>query len=149
MRASFALLALAAVASASSVSKRQLPNCAMACIVKANTGTCDATDNTCLCKSDAFVQSTYQCIASTCSASDLQTAIDGARALCAAAGVTLTQSVPASTGAATATAPGAATSKPASASASPTATPNGAVGFAGVSGMAGAVAAAAGFMFAL
>ncbi|KAG8739857.1 hypothetical protein FRC10_005052 [Ceratobasidium sp. 414] len=149
MRASFALIALAAVVSASSASKRQLPSCAMTCIVSASTGSCDPTDNTCLCKSEAFVNSTYQCIASSCSGSDLQTAINGARALCAAAGVTLTQSVPAPTGAASATTP-ASTSKPASASPSATAAAhNGAIGSAAISGMAGALAAVAGFMFAL
>ncbi|KAG8698730.1 hypothetical protein FRC08_005740 [Ceratobasidium sp. 394] len=154
MRASFALVALAAVVSASSASKRQLPSCAMECIVSASTGSCQATDNTCLCKSDEFVQSTYQCVQQKCTnPDDLKAAIDGARALCAAAGVTLTQTLPAATsGAATATAP-ASTSKPAassaSASASATSAPNGAAGPAGVSGMAGALAAVAGFMFAL
>ncbi|KAG9097064.1 hypothetical protein FRC07_010841 [Ceratobasidium sp. 392] len=98
MRVSFAVLALAAVASASSVFRRQsMPACAMQCIMTADTGSCDATDNTCLCKSDPFIQATYKCISSTCQGDDLASANDAARALCAAAGVTLTQSDPGAT----------------------------------------------------
>ncbi|KAG9086066.1 hypothetical protein FRC06_003290 [Ceratobasidium sp. 370] len=104
MRASFALLALAAVASAGSISRRQLPACAMQCMTTADTGSCDPTDNTCMCNSPAFVNSTYQCVQQTCTdPGDLEAAIAGARALCAAAGVTLTESVPAGTGSATPT----------------------------------------------
>ncbi|KAG8739856.1 hypothetical protein FRC10_005051 [Ceratobasidium sp. 414] len=106
MRASFTLLALAAVVSAGSISRRQLPACAMQCMASADTGGCDPTDNTCMCNSAAFVTSTYQCVQQTCTdPSDLQAAIDGARALCAAAGVNLTETVPAATDPAASTDP--------------------------------------------
>ncbi|KAF8607390.1 hypothetical protein BDV93DRAFT_520269 [Ceratobasidium sp. AG-I] len=114
MRTSFALLALAAVVSAGSMGKRQFPSCAMDCITRADTGTCDATDNTCLCNSPAFVDSTYSCIASTCTGEDLQTAVDGAKALCAAAGVSLTQTLPAATESATEVASETASAEPSS-----------------------------------
>ncbi|CAE6402930.1 unnamed protein product [Rhizoctonia solani] len=150
MRVSIILAALAAVASASSVSKRQIPDCAMKCIMSASTGSCAGTDNTCLCKSDEFVQSTYSCIASTCQGSDLDQAVAAARALCIAAGVTLTQTMPASTGATGTGATPTATS-PAS-TASPTTTSssgsNGAISLSG-SPMIGALAAVAGVVFAL
>jgi hypothetical protein len=56
-------------------------------------GTCDATNNTCLCNSAAFVNSVTACFKNTCTdPADLQTAMAGAEALCAAAGVTLTPS---------------------------------------------------------
>ncbi|KAG8749681.1 hypothetical protein FRC12_013289 [Ceratobasidium sp. 428] len=182
MRVSFAILALAAVASASSGFRRQaaMPACAMQCIMAADTGSCDQTDNTCLCKSDPFVQQMYKCMSSGCPPEDLDSAVTASRALCMAAGVSLTQTVPASTDASTPTgstpsetqsvpagsttpagsatgsgsaAPTAATSRASGSStaAAPSGSPNtnGAVGSAGVSGMVGALAAVAGFMFAL
>ncbi|KAG8706267.1 hypothetical protein FRC08_001173 [Ceratobasidium sp. 394] len=98
MRASFALLALAAIVSAGSIHRRQLPACAMQCMATAQTGGCDPTDNTCMCKNADFVNSTYECVQSTCTDPDeLKAAIEGARALCAAAGVSLTETVPAAT----------------------------------------------------
>jgi hypothetical protein len=109
MRVSIVLAALAAVASASSVAKRQIPSCALGksnrlfritlshfpleCMTSADTGSCAATDNTCLCGSDKFVQSTYSCISSTCSGSDLQSAVAAARALCVSAVSTLNRSI--------------------------------------------------------
>ncbi|KAF8688546.1 CFEM domain, partial [Rhizoctonia solani] len=146
MRVSIVLAALAAVASATSVSKRQIPDCATTCIMSADVGTC-GRDNTCLCKSDAFVNSTYGCISSTCKGNDLEQAVAAARALCIAAGVTLTQTVPASTGAtgtgATPTATSPTTSSPTTSSGS-----NGAISLSG-SPMIGALAAVAGVVFAL
>ncbi|CAE6537725.1 unnamed protein product [Rhizoctonia solani] len=140
MRVSIVLAALAAVASASSIGKRQIPSCALTCMTSANTGSCSSTDNTCLCKSTAFVDSTYNCIASTCKGDDLTNAVAAARALCVAAGVTLTQTMPAATGG-TATATGTATSTPTSSS-------NGAINLSG-SPMVGALAVMAGVVFAL
>ncbi|CAE6363966.1 unnamed protein product [Rhizoctonia solani] len=149
MRVSIVVAALAAVASASSVAKRQIPSCALACITTAETGSCAPTDNTCLCRSSDFVESTYKCIASTCTGSDLDSAVDSAQALCVAAGVTLTQTVPASTGA---TGTGATPTATSPATASPTTTSssgsNGAISFSG-SPMIGALAAVAGVVFAL
>ncbi|KAG8709754.1 hypothetical protein FRC09_000490 [Ceratobasidium sp. 395] len=179
MRVSFAILAFAAAVSASSGFRRQaaMPACAMQCIMSADTGSCDQTDNTCLCKSDPFVQSMYKCMSSTCEPADLDSAVTASRALCQAAGVSLTQTVPASTdgsaptgstpsetqsvpagsttpaGSGSAAPTGTATSRASGSStaAAPSGSPNSnaAVGPAGVSGMVGALAAVAGFMFAL
>ncbi|KAJ1301266.1 hypothetical protein OPQ81_003673 [Rhizoctonia solani] len=146
MRVSVVVAALATVASASSLGKRQIPSCAMTCIQNANLDGCSATDNTCLCKSEKFVQSTYSCIAGACQGKDLDTAVAAANALCIAAGVTLTNTVPASTGAsATATSPATGT---ATSTATPTSSSNGAITFSG-SPMVGALAAVAGVVFAL
>ncbi|KAG8715041.1 hypothetical protein FRC11_006001 [Ceratobasidium sp. 423] len=143
MRVSIVLAALAAVASASSIGKRQIPSCALTCMTSADTGSCASTDNTCLCKSESFVNSTYTCIASTCKGDDLTNAVAAARALCIAAGVTLTQTVPASTGAGAT-----ATSHSAAASSTPTSSSNGAINLSG-SPMVGALAVMAGVAFAL
>ncbi|QRV99018.1 CFEM domain protein [Ceratobasidium sp. AG-Ba] len=149
MRASIAVLAFVAAASASVFERQGIPACAMQCMATADYGSCQPTDNACLCKSDTFVNSTYICIASTCKGDDLDSAIAGARALCAASGVTLTQSIPASTGAPTATSPAGSGSASATASstAAPSSSPNSASTF-GVSGL-GALAALAGVVFAL
>ncbi|KAK7436690.1 hypothetical protein VKT23_018945 [Stygiomarasmius scandens] len=88
----FVPAALVLLASASSVSlwKRQFPSCAMPCVASADTGSCVPTDNSCLCRSESFVNSTTECIESSCSGNDLQAALSGAQQLCAAVGVTLT-----------------------------------------------------------
>ncbi|QRV84983.1 CFEM domain protein [Ceratobasidium sp. AG-Ba] len=151
MRASVAVLAFVAAASASVFERQSIPSCAMQCMASADYGSCQPTDNACLCKSDTFVNSTYACIASTCKGNDLENAIAGARALCAASGVTLTQSIPASTAAPTATSPAGSSSGSASATASSTAAPSSSPNSAstlGVSGL-GALAAVAGVVFAL
>ncbi|KZP30868.1 hypothetical protein FIBSPDRAFT_95271 [Athelia psychrophila] len=92
MRFSTVLLTLSAIASASaSVYPRQsLPSCALPCLANADFGNCGNTDNSCLCKSPAFVNGTTTCIESACSGSDLANAIAYSQALCAAVGVTLT-----------------------------------------------------------
>ncbi|KAB5592968.1 hypothetical protein CTheo_3603 [Ceratobasidium theobromae] len=147
MRVSIVLAALATVASASGyLGKRQIPDCALKCMTSASTGSCSPTDNTCLCKSEAFVDTIYNCFYASCSASEFETATAAARALCSAAGVTLT-STPVIT--ATATAPASSHSATATASASATSSSsNGAAAF-GASPMIGAVAALAGVVFAL
>ncbi|EDR04189.1 uncharacterized protein LACBIDRAFT_304862 [Laccaria bicolor S238N-H82] len=91
MRFALVTVALAAAsASASSLYSRQnIPACAGTCIASADLGGCSATDNACLCKSTAFVDSTAACIETACTGSDLQAAIAAAEALCAAVGVTL------------------------------------------------------------
>ncbi|THU85128.1 hypothetical protein K435DRAFT_783425 [Dendrothele bispora CBS 962.96] len=102
----FVSTALVSLASASSVSlwRRQFPGCATSCLANADTGNCVASDNACLCRSQSFVDSTTQCIESSCSGNDLQTALTDAQMLCAAVGVTLTStpgSTPTSGGAST------------------------------------------------
>ncbi|KAH8112804.1 hypothetical protein DFH11DRAFT_384023 [Phellopilus nigrolimitatus] len=92
MRLSVTLL-FASTAFATLVSRQSPPQCALTCIATANTGTCSSTDNKCLCANQAFVSSTTNCIESTCTGSDLQSAIQFAQADCAAVGVTLTESV--------------------------------------------------------
>ncbi|KAF5366599.1 hypothetical protein D9758_008974 [Tetrapyrgos nigripes] len=88
----FLSAALISLTSASSVSRRQsgLPDCAFTCISTADTGNCVRSDNDCLCRNQAFIDSTTQCIESSCSGNDLQAALSGAQQLCALVGVTLT-----------------------------------------------------------
>ncbi|KAH7337450.1 hypothetical protein B0J17DRAFT_663026 [Rhizoctonia solani] len=138
MRASIIVAALAAVASATTLNRRQYPSCAMSCIQNANIGTCSPTDNTCMCKSQAFIESTAACVNKSCSGDDLDKANEISRALCLAAGVTLSE---------TAT-PSATSPTTGSATATPTGSNNGAINLSG-SPLVGALAAIAGVVFAL
>ncbi|KAF8898077.1 hypothetical protein CPB85DRAFT_191366 [Mucidula mucida] len=83
MRFSIIVL-LASAVSGMSLYPRQsdLPDCAMTCIQSADSSGCSSTDQTCLCKSSAFVQSSATCLQSTCSADELNTAVQVAEALC-------------------------------------------------------------------
>ncbi|EPS96363.1 hypothetical protein FOMPIDRAFT_1032411 [Fomitopsis schrenkii] len=95
MRCTFALTALLsalATAQASYLLKRQFPSCASSCLVNADFGNCNSTDDTCLCNSSTFVNSVTSCIESSCSGNDLETAEADAQQLCLAVGVTLTNS---------------------------------------------------------
>ncbi|KAK0199809.1 hypothetical protein DFS33DRAFT_195154 [Desarmillaria ectypa] len=65
-----------------------LPACALPCITNVDYGNCSPSDNACLCKSATYVNTTTTCIESSCSGSDLTTAISTAQALCAQVGVT-------------------------------------------------------------
>ncbi|KAK6538357.1 hypothetical protein TWF694_011237 [Orbilia ellipsospora] len=65
-----------------------LPTCAQSCIT-ADTGGCNSLDTSCLCNSQTFVNSVETCLLQSCSASDLQTAVNFFQQLCAATGVTL------------------------------------------------------------
>ncbi|KAI6115318.1 hypothetical protein EDD16DRAFT_1594859 [Pisolithus croceorrhizus] len=97
MRAAVALVALSAAlssASAGLVSRQSLPSCANPCITNANLGGCSATDDTCLCESQTFINSTTTCIESSCTGNDLQEAEQYAQSLCLAVGVTLTIATP-------------------------------------------------------
>ncbi|KAK0186516.1 hypothetical protein F5146DRAFT_133983 [Armillaria mellea] len=77
-----------------------LPDCALPCITNVDYGSCSPSDNACLCKSATYVNTTTTCIESSCTGSDLTTAIATAQALCAEVGVTFSStSLP--TGAAT------------------------------------------------
>ncbi|KAJ6510208.1 hypothetical protein C8R47DRAFT_787388 [Mycena vitilis] len=76
-------------------SRRQIPgfpDCANNCLNNpTNLGGCQPTDETCLCKSLPFVQTTFACIQSSCQApADQQAAVSGAESLCENFGVTLT-----------------------------------------------------------
>ncbi|TDL27907.1 hypothetical protein BD410DRAFT_781822 [Rickenella mellea] len=87
-----AIFALAGAASASAhlFGRQTIPQCGLDCIAKADFGSCLSSDTACLCKFQPFVDSTTQCIATTCQGQDLQNAITAAQELCAAVGVTLT-----------------------------------------------------------
>ncbi|KAI0922635.1 hypothetical protein AcV5_009556 [Taiwanofungus camphoratus] len=97
MRFAFALVVLFGVFTTASaatlqLTKRQFPNCAESCLVNANLGGCNSSDDSCLCNNSAFVDSVTSCIQSSCSGSDLTNAESGARQLCEAVGVTLSAS---------------------------------------------------------
>ncbi|OJA13919.1 hypothetical protein AZE42_08575, partial [Rhizopogon vesiculosus] len=113
MRFPIVILALSATFSSAfaALTARQaaLPNCASTCLADADYGTCASTDDTCLCNSPAFINSTTTCIQATCTGSDLTNAEEASQALCAAVGVTLTASS-SSTGTATSTGTSKATS---------------------------------------
>ncbi|OAX36897.1 hypothetical protein K503DRAFT_694271 [Rhizopogon vinicolor AM-OR11-026] len=112
MRFPIAILTLSAALSsafASLTARQSLPNCAATCLADADYGTCASTDDTCLCNSPAFINSTTTCIQATCTGSDLTSAEEASQALCAAVGVTLTSSS-SSTGTATSTGTSEATS---------------------------------------
>ncbi|CAE6433642.1 unnamed protein product [Rhizoctonia solani] len=138
MRVSAVLVALAAVASATTLGKRQYPSCAMSCAQSADYDGCSPTNNTCMCKSQKFVDSMAACLVKSCTGDDLSRAQEISNALCVAAGVTLTSSATATP---TATGTGAAASTPTSSS-------NAAINLSG-SPMIGALAAVAGVVFAL
>lgn len=58
-------------------------DCALPCITNVDYGSCSPSDNACLCKSATYVNTTTTCIESSCTGSDLTTAIATAQALCA------------------------------------------------------------------
>ncbi|KAI9438283.1 hypothetical protein H4582DRAFT_252538 [Lactarius indigo] len=99
MRA-FLGLFIAAAASAVSgsylLSPRQnpYPQCAQDCLEVADLGSCLVGEIECLCKNSAFIISTTQCFEAKCTGNDLETSESIARQSCAAAGVTLTSSIP-------------------------------------------------------
>lgn len=59
--------------------------CSIPCLTNADTGSCTPTENPCLCANDLYLRSTTDCIQSSCSAADLQTAAVVARQICSAA----------------------------------------------------------------
>ncbi|KAH9934186.1 uncharacterized protein B0H18DRAFT_979865 [Fomitopsis serialis] len=131
------LLSALATVQASYLLRRQFPSCAESCLADANFDGCNSSDDTCLCKSSAFVNSVTSCIQSSCTGNDLTTAESDAQQLCLAVGVTL-----ASSGAsATSTSPSSSTSSAAS-SASATSASSGARTH-GVNALAGLAAVGA------
>ncbi|EGO01268.1 hypothetical protein SERLA73DRAFT_179413 [Serpula lacrymans var. lacrymans S7.3] len=134
MRFTLALLAFGAFSTASAglVSRQaSLPNCAVACLIDANFGSCSSQDDACLCNDSAFVQSSTSCIQSSCTGSDLTNAEAAAQEMCAAVGVTL------ATASATTTSP--TTTASSTTSPSPSASSNGATSH-GISILAGSAA---------
>ncbi|KAG1886686.1 hypothetical protein F4604DRAFT_1723072 [Suillus subluteus] len=74
------------------LTRQSLPNCAVPCLTDADFGNCSSTDDSCLCHSQVFVNSTTSCIQASCTGSDLTNAEAASQSLCAAVGVTLTVS---------------------------------------------------------
>ncbi|KAJ6518602.1 hypothetical protein C8R45DRAFT_327 [Mycena sanguinolenta] len=123
------------------LSRRQGPACEQSCLANPDLGNCGASDLTCLCNSNAFVQGTFQCIQAACSGTDLEQAIELAAATCQSVGVVLSSAAGAefsataslgssiaATGAATGTSSAPAASNTAQTSTTPSSstTPNGA-----------------------
>ncbi|KAG6331435.1 hypothetical protein ID866_7654 [Astraeus odoratus] len=144
MRLSGVVLALSmAVTSVhAGISARQsLPSCAATCIANADYGDCAQDDDSCLCHNQSFIDSATTCIESSCQGNDLTEAEQFAQALCAAVGVTLTETVPASTSTSPASA---STSASATTSASTSATPSSGASLSyGINIFAGAAAVVA------
>ncbi|KAG8719160.1 hypothetical protein FRC08_003512 [Ceratobasidium sp. 394] len=87
----FCLVLLVVLQITSAQATSAYPNCAIECLGKADPGSCQLTDNACLCANQPFVQATYACFKSTCTNSDdLKLAYDSAASLCKEAGVTST-----------------------------------------------------------
>ena len=59
-----------------------LEGCALPCVANANFGSCSHQDNACLCKSQAFINSTTTCIQGACQGQDLQNAEAYSQAIC-------------------------------------------------------------------
>ncbi|KAG2757217.1 hypothetical protein P692DRAFT_20377503 [Suillus brevipes Sb2] len=94
MRFAVVVLALSVAVSstfAALLTRQSLPNCAVPCLKNADYGNCASTDDSCLCHSQAFINSTTSCIQASCTGSDLTNAEAASQSLCAA-GVTLTTS---------------------------------------------------------
>ncbi|KAG2357901.1 hypothetical protein BDR07DRAFT_1222942, partial [Suillus spraguei] len=93
MRFAVVVLALSvSSAFAALVTRQSMPNCAVPCLTNADFGNCSETDDSCLCHSQAFINSTTTCIQASCTGSDLSNAEAASQSLCAAVGVTLTTS---------------------------------------------------------
>ncbi|KAK7042527.1 CFEM domain-containing protein [Favolaschia claudopus] len=69
--------------------RRQGPACEQDCLAHPNLGNCKASDLTCLCNNNDFVQGTFDCIKAACTGTDLASAIALAAATCQSVGVTL------------------------------------------------------------
>ncbi|KIO24110.1 hypothetical protein M407DRAFT_244565 [Tulasnella calospora MUT 4182] len=90
------VLFAASLASALTIGKRQttLPACAQTCYTNTSPSPCTADDVACQCLNINFLTPLIQCVATSCSAEDAQTAEAAALATCKAAGVDLTSSSP-------------------------------------------------------
>ncbi|KAG9045797.1 hypothetical protein FS837_005626 [Tulasnella sp. UAMH 9824] len=97
---SFAVVFFAAsLASAATILKRQttstIPACAQTCYGNTSAAPCTADDTACQCVNVNFITALSQCVATSCSAEDAQTAQAAALETCKAAGIDLTNPVPA------------------------------------------------------
>ncbi|KAI0372380.1 hypothetical protein BV20DRAFT_963956 [Pilatotrama ljubarskyi] len=148
MRFSTVLALAAAVSSASAagVHRRQsYPDCATPCLASADFGSCDPVDDSCLCKSQSFIDSVTKCIVGACQGDQLQAAESAAQSACASVGVTLTSSLPAASSTSPAGSSGSGSSTPAASStsaAAPSTTSN-AASSRGVNALAALVAVGA------
>ncbi|KAL1742653.1 hypothetical protein HDZ31DRAFT_75357 [Schizophyllum fasciatum] len=70
--------------------RQNLPDCYFTCASAGDMGDCSSTDNTCLCKNEAFISSVTSCLQKTCSSDEVETANAGAQEICKSVGVTLT-----------------------------------------------------------
>ncbi|KIO24129.1 hypothetical protein M407DRAFT_26484 [Tulasnella calospora MUT 4182] len=97
MRSSFVVFFVASLASAYTVLKRQdtIPACATKCFESSDPTPCATTDNACLCLNVNFLTAVTTCAQKDCDEKDLEAAGAGALAFCKAAGVDLTNPVPA------------------------------------------------------
>ncbi|KAG9045799.1 hypothetical protein FS837_005628 [Tulasnella sp. UAMH 9824] len=87
---------VASIASAYTILRRQtdLPPCAQTCYTNTSAAPCNATDIACQCLNENFVMPLAQCVTTSCSAADAQTAEAAALAQCKTVGVDLTASSP-------------------------------------------------------
>jgi len=91
------LIVSASAASSGLWSRQQFPSCAGPCLSNAFFGSCQPNDYGCLCRSNAYINSVSSCFVNACSGVELQDAVSGALNLCAAVGVTLTNTLPSPT----------------------------------------------------
>ncbi|KAG8934826.1 hypothetical protein FRC02_009146 [Tulasnella sp. 418] len=71
----------------SGLSKRQegqWPACAQQCLEVANLGTCDPSDNVCLCNSDAFISGIQSCFKQKCQEPDRTLSLEYIEGICSA-----------------------------------------------------------------
>ncbi|KAF5366147.1 hypothetical protein D9757_010958 [Collybiopsis confluens] len=87
-----ALSAITSTWASAVIARQSFPPCSQTCLTTADFGSCNPTDDTCLCNLPAFISSTATCIANSCSGNDLTEADAAAQQLCLAVGVTLTAS---------------------------------------------------------
>src|SRR5882762_918971 len=59
-----------------------IPGCAVSCLTNADFGSCSHSDNSCLCHSQSFINSTTICITNACSGADLANAEAYSQAIC-------------------------------------------------------------------
>ncbi|KAG9226958.1 hypothetical protein CCMSSC00406_0003369 [Pleurotus cornucopiae] len=81
---SVALFAFSLVARA-----QDLPSCALTCLSSTSGSSCSQSDIPCLCRDNAFISSTAQCILTACPADQVAAATQAAQGLCGAAGVSV------------------------------------------------------------
>ncbi|KAK7467270.1 hypothetical protein VKT23_004327 [Stygiomarasmius scandens] len=79
------LLTFLATTSSASVlmwRRQDIPQCALDCRASTDLGGCDPEDSQCLCNDEDFVTKVKECINETCSADDVETAMEIIAAQC-------------------------------------------------------------------